>query len=73
MIIKNIELFDGTSSKQIIADEGMTLIRIADNIDFGPDVILGYRYRDNLGNLLSEKILEQPEDFIEQPITEEEQ
>lgn len=65
MKIENAELFDGTITKRIIADEGMTLIRISDNIDFGNDVLLGYRYRDNLGNLLPNKILEQPEDFKE--------
>lgn len=73
MKIENAELFDGTITKRIIADEGMTLIRISDNIDFGNDVLLGYRYRDNLGNLLPERVLEQPEDFSEQLIIEEEQ
>lgn len=68
MKIENIHLIDGTLSKRIIADEGMTFIRISDNIDFGNDVILGYRYRDNKGNLLSQKILELPEDFKEEPI-----
>lgn len=68
MKIENINLIDGTLSKRIIANEGMTFIRISDNIDFGNDVILGYRYRDNKGNLLSQKILELPEDFKEEPI-----
>lgn len=68
MKIENINLIDGTLSKRIIADEGMTFIRISDNIDFGNDVILGYRYRDNTGNLLFQKILELPEDFKEEPI-----
>ena len=72
MIIQDATLFDGTPTKRIIADEGMTCIRTADGIDFGSDVLLGYRYRDAEGNVLPEGVLEVPADFHEEESTMEE-
>ena len=71
MTQERITLVDGTESWTIRADEGMTLIRTADGIDFGKEVTLGYRYRGYDGSVLEEPVLELPEDFHEEESTEE--
>lgn len=71
MTQERITLVDGTESWKLIADEGMTLIRIADGIDFGKEVTLGYRYRGYDGSVLEEPMLELPEDFHEEESAEE--
>lgn len=75
MIVELAQLFDGTPTKRLVADEGMTCVRTADGLDFGSEVLLGYRYRDYNGNVLDAPILELPEDFHEEeaPIIEEEE
>jgi len=71
MTIQDATLWNGTPTKRIIAGEGKTCVRIADGIDFGDDVLLGYRYRDAQGNELPEGVLELPEDFEEREKPEE--
>ena len=66
MTQERITLVDGTESWKLTADEGMALIRIADEIDFGSEVTLGYRYRNAGGELLDEPVLEVPSDFREE-------
>ena len=71
MTQERIILPNGTESWKIIADEGMTLIRTADNMDFGSEVYLGYRYRDAHGDLLDAPVLELPSDYHEEEMQEE--
>ena len=66
MTKEKIILPEGTDSFKITAAEGKTLIRTADNMDFGEVVYLGYRYRDAVGELLDAPVLELPEDYHEE-------
>ena len=68
MTIEQYTLVTGENSYHITADEGMTFTR--DGKDFGNEVWLGYRYRDSQGNVLDTPILEQPSDYIEVAIEE---
>ena len=63
---------NGTESWKIKAEEGMTCIRTLDGIDFGTEVILGYRYRDAVEDVLDTPVLEQPSDYHEEAPKEEE-
>lgn len=64
-------LANGETSYHIIADEGMTFMR--DNQDFGNEIWLGYRYRDSQDNILDTPILEQPNDYTEVAIEEDDE
>lgn len=68
MTTEQYTLVTGEISYHITADEGMTFMR--DNQDFGNEVWLGYRYRDSQGNVLDTPIFEQPSDYTEAVIEE---
>lgn len=71
MTTEQYTLVTGETSYHIIADEGMTFMR--DNQDFGNEIWLGYRYRDSQGNVLYNPILEQPSDYTEVAIEEDDE
>lgn len=71
MITEKYTLVTGETSYHIIADEGMTFMR--DSQDFGNEIWLGYRYRDSQGNVLETPILEQPSDYTEVAIEEDDE
>ena len=71
MIQEKYTLANGETSYHIIADAGMTFMR--DNQDFGNEIWLGYRYKDSQGNILDTPILEQPSDYTEVAIEEDDE
>lgn len=68
MTTEQYTLITGETSYHIIADEGMTFTK--DGQDYGNEIWLGYKYRDNEGNVLDTPILEQPNDYTEVVIEE---
>lgn len=68
MKITDYTLPNGTASKIIEAEDGYTFYK--DGVDMGNRLILGLIFRDADGNPLAEPILEQPSDYTEAAIEE---
>jgi hypothetical protein len=68
MKITDYTLPNGTASKIIEAEDGYTFYK--DGADNGNRLILGLIFRDAEGNPLVEPILEQPSDYTEVAIEE---
>ena len=71
MIQEQYTLANGEMSYHITADKDKTFMK--DNQDYGNEIWLGYRYRDSQGNVLDTPILEQPSDYTEVVIEEDDE
>lgn len=71
MKAEEITLFNGTKSYRLVADEGKVLVRKSDNARFGSEISLGFTHYIG-GEKLTEPHWETPEDYTEEPMTEDE-